>query len=296
MDMDGLGQHQWGMVTWRQLLEFMTERQAKDDIADGRFIRKFRSVYRIAGVPEVWRQGPMAGYLAIGDGAAGFMCAGRLLGMQSVPSQRVELVVPRSMTPRLPGIAVSRSNFLPLHHMQYLDALAVTTPARSICDMSARLSMHTVARIIRSAVRLDLTTYDDVWKTREEIRAQGRRRTTVIDEIFESRILGAKPGDSEGEYKLLEWISGAGLPIPDQQLWIMTAGGRYCLDLAYTDAKIDLEWDSQLHERTPDDVEYDAARDAEVELCGWFVMRASRMTKKYDFIRRLKSALEQRSP
>jgi hypothetical protein len=270
-DMDALGQWQWGILKWMQLLEFMTEKQARTDIADGRFIRMLRSVYRIAGVPEEWRQLPMAAYLAVGDGAAGFLCAGRLLGMPSVPGRPVELVVPPSMNPRLPGVRISHSNFLPLHHIQYLDALAITTPARVICDMSARLSATTMARILRGAIRRDMTSYEDVWKTRDELRARGRRRTTVIDEILDGRLPGATPGDSEGEHKLLDWIAKAGLALPAQQLWVSTAGGRYCLDLAYVEHKIDIEWDSDLHEKTPDDVEYDAARDIELELVGWFV-------------------------
>jgi len=292
---DELGRRQWGLITWQQLLTFMTAQQARDEIAGGRLIVVRRGIYRIAGVVEQWRHRPMAAYLAAGIGAASGTCAGRLLGMQSVPGQRVELVVPRPHVVRLSGVKVRTSNFLPSHHVDCLDALAVTTPARTICDLSATLSRPTVARILRSAVRLDLTSYDAVWRVREEVRARGRRRTTVIDELFEGLIVGAEPGDSDGEYKLLEWIAGAGLPLPKQQLWVVTAGGRYCLDLGYREEKIDLEWDSDLHERTPDDVEYDAARDVELELSGWFVMRASRLTKKYDFLRRLRSALERRS-
>ena len=295
MDLDALGQFQWGLVTWRQLLERMTEKEARLDIAEGRFIRKLRSIYRMAGVPESWEQGPMAAFLAVGGGAAaGLCCAGRLLHLPSVPSQRVELVVPEGLNPRLPSVLIRRSNFLPLHHVQHLDALAVTTPARSICDMSAKLSAARVGRILRAAIRNDLTTYDEVWKCREELRARGRRRTTVIDEVFEN-VISRNPGDSEGEHKVLKWIASAGLPMPTQQFWVTTAGGRFCLDGAYVAPKIDLEWDSDLHEKTPEDVEYDAARDIELELVGWLVMRASRVTKKRDFLRRLTTALETRS-
>lgn len=280
---------------WTQLRDFMSEKQARTDIADGRLIRVLRGIYRLAGVQEVWRQRPMAAYLAVGSGGAGFQCAGHLLGMPSVPGRPVELVVPASMRPRIPGARIHRSTFLPPHHLQHLDALAVTTAARAICDMSARLSVTTIARILRGAIRFDLTTYEKVDRTLGEMRARGRRRTTVIDQVLAGRLPGTKPGDTEGEYKLLDWIAKAGLPLPQQQVWVMTDGGRYCLDHAYVDEKIDIEWDSDLHERTPDDVEYDAARDIELELCGWFIMRNSRLTERRDFIRRLTAALRQRS-
>jgi hypothetical protein len=295
MTFDALARFQWGLLTWVQILTFMTEKQARRDIADGRLIRKLRRVYRLAGVPEVWRQGPMAAFLAVGGGAVGFRCAGRLLGIPYIPGQPVELVVPASMRPRVPGVKVYRSNFLPSHHLQRLEALTVTTPARVICDITTRLSDETVARILRGAVRFDLTTYEQVVATREDLRARGRRRTTVLDRVLAGWLPGMTPGDTEGEYTLLDWIAKAGLPLPKQQLWVSTDGGRYCLDYAYADQKIDIEWDSELHERTPDDVEYDAARDVELELQGWFVMRNSRRTARVDFIRRLTAALRQRS-
>lgn len=295
MNLDAVGQSQWGLLTWTQLLDYMTEKQARTDIADGRFIRMLRSVYRVAGVPEAWRQLPMAAYLAAGGGAAGAVCAARLLGLPYVPGRAVQLIVPSRMNPRLPGVKVIHSNLLPLHHIEYHDALAVTNAARTICDVSARLSATTVGRMLRGAVRLDLASYEGVWKVRDELRARGRRRTTVIDHVLDGRVPGRSPGDSEGEYKLLDWISKAGLPLPVQQHWVITDGGRYCLDLAYLAHKIDLEWDSDLHEKTPDDVEYDAARDIELQLYGWLVMRESRMTKRDDFLRRLERALQTRS-
>jgi hypothetical protein len=296
MIFDSLVQFQWGLVTWLQLLDFMTEKQARADVADGRLIRKLRTVYRVAGVPEVWRQGAMAAYLAVGDRAAvGFRCAARLFGIPYVPGRPIELVVPPSMRPRLPEVRAHRSTCLPRHHLQRLDALKITTPARAICDVTARLSDETVARILRAAVRSDLTTYAEVGQVREDLRARGRRRTTVLDRVLAGRLPGTKVGDSEGEFRLLDWIAKADLPLPTQQFWITTDGGRYCLDHAYVDEKIDLEWDSELHEKTPDDVEYDAARDIELELAGWLVMRSSKLTERHDFIRRLSEALRQRS-
>ncbi|MBA3654598.1 MAG: hypothetical protein H0W70_10435 [Actinobacteria bacterium] len=294
-DLDALTQFQWGLVKWLQLLEFMSEKQARRDIDDGRLIRILKGVYRMAGVCEVRRHLPMAAFLAIDEGAAGGCCAGWLRGMPSVPGRKTELVVPYAKTPHLPNVIIRRSTYLPPHHIEHLDALAVTTAARSICDMSARLSTATIARILRGAVRLDFTTYDKVGRARDDMRARGRRRMTVIDEVLEGRVPGGTPGDSEGEYKLLDWISKAGLPIPKQQVWVPTAGGRYCLDLAYPEEKIDLEWDSDLHEKTPDDVEYDAARDIELELAGWLVMRQSKLTRRHDFVRRLETALQRRA-
>ncbi len=296
MIFDSLVQSQWGLITWRQLLEFMTDRQARREVADGRLVRMLRSVYRLAGVPELWRQGAMAAYLAVGDpAAAGFRCAARLHGIPYVPGRPIELVVPDSMRPRLPGVTVHRSTLLPEHHVQRMDALLITTPARVICDVTARLSDDTVARILRAAIRSDLTTYAEIGRVREDIRARGRRRTTVLDRVLARRLPGTQVGDSEGEYKLLDWIAKAGLALPKQQFWVTTAGGRYCLDHAYVDEKIDIEWDSDLHEKTPDDVEYDAARDVELELAGWFVMRNSVLTERHDFVRRLTEALRQRS-
>lgn len=295
MDLDALGKHQWGHLRWSDLLQFMTESQAKTDIRDGRYIRVLHGVYRVAGLPPSIRHLPMAAYLAIGDpSAVGFRCAAWLSGMPYVPGRVTELLVPYSRAPRLASIRISRTTLLPSTHIERLDALAVTSAARTICDLSARLSRPTVAKILRGAVRHDLTTYEDVWRVRDELRARGRRKTTVIDHVLEGRVPGLLPGDSEGEYQMLEWIAKAGLPLPKQQHWVITDGGRFCLDAAYVEEKIDLEWDSELHERTPDDVEYDAARDSELELYGWLVKRASRLTDPVAFIRWLEKALQKR--
>ena len=292
---DAVAALQWAHLTRDQLLTFMTKSQLEDEIRTGRLLRRFLRVYKIAGVPDEWRHGPMAAWLSVGAGAGYGRCAARLLGVPGISGHRIELVVPRPLQPRLPGVIIRRSTYLPEHHLTYLDALPVTNVARLLCDLSARLSAETLRRVMRKAVRFERTTYDEIAAVREDIRAQGRRRTTVIDEILDTVLPRTTPGDSEGEYKLLEWIASAGLPMPKQQFWVVTNGGRFCLDLAYPEEKIDLEWDSELHERTPEDVEYDAARDAELTLAGWFVMRSSRLTTRDDFVRRLEQALRDRA-
>ncbi|HZN13229.1 MAG TPA: hypothetical protein VFB78_03095 [Acidimicrobiales bacterium] len=298
MGIDGFGRAQHGLVAVYQALEVLSPAQLENELSSGRLIPHRRRVYRCRGAPGSYVQEVLAAILAIGLGAA-VACrntAARLHGIPDVPAVLVEVLTLRSKKPVLSGVRVHTSNYLPAHHVTLTHGVPATTVARTLVDLSACLSHETWARALRGAVRLGLTTYDEVYRARDEMRARGRRRTTVVDETLTS--LAGDPGDSDGEAKLVRWLIEAGFPMPEQQLWVVgTTGERFRLDLAYQAAKIDMEYDGvDAHGKPVDAFIEDRARDDSLTLSGYLVIRATKRTSRRTFLRRVFAALQERSP
>jgi hypothetical protein len=297
MTIDELGSMQRGLVAVYQALAVFTPGELQTEISEGRLVPHRRRVYRCWGAPESWDQDVMAAILAIGLGSAFACCntAARILGIPYVPAIRIEVLALRSKKPVLKGVRVRTTNFLPAHHVTIRDGIPVTTVARTLVDLTACLSHETWLKVVRGAVRRELTTYEEVRHVRDEMRARGRRRTTVVDEVLDSLV--GDPGDSDGEAKLVQWLAEAGFPLPEQQVWVLTPGGsKYCLDVAYSAAKIDMEYDGVNDHGTPEALLQDRARDDDLTLMGYLVIRATKKTARRTFLRRVYEGLRERAP
>ena len=298
MTIDEWGSEQHGLVAIYQALENLTPDELEKELKEKRLLPHRRRVYRCWGAPESWEQDVMAGVLAIGLGDA-WACgrtAARIHALPDVAALRVEILTLRGKKPVLKGVSIRTTNHLPAHHVTIKHGIPVTTVARTLVDLSACLSHETWVKVLRGAVRRRLTSYEEVRRVREEMRARGRRRTTVVDSVLDGLV--GDPGDSEGEAKLLQWLVGAGFPVPEQQVWVMTPGGkRYCLDLAYMAGKINLEYDGvEDHGMEPEAMLSDRARDDDLDLMGFDVIRATKRTARRTFLKRVYRALKERAP
>ncbi len=254
-------------------------------------------VYRVAGAPLTWEQHIVAAVLAGGDGAvASFRSAAwiwRLEGFE--PPDALEITIRRRRRARLPGVIVHDSTVVGRRHHTVHTSIPVTTPARTLCDLTAVCGLGVVARALDDALRRRLTTLERTKRVFLDLANQGRRRSTFMRTLLEERLPGFEPGESEQEAKLLRWIVEAGLPRPTAQHRVRVNGRRYRLDLAYPKLKIGIEYDGWDAHRGRVAFDADPVRDNELREAGWWILHFTAASTRAYVVEKVENALRQRS-
>jgi len=174
-----------------------------------------------------------------------------------------------------PDVVAHRTNFLPDRHLRTVDGLRVTSPARTLCDLTAvTTGPERVSRATDAALRDGLVTPAGLEAVLSDLAGPGRRKTRTFAAIVLPRLRGYVPPESELEVRFLDLVREHGLPEPERQVemsdlegWI----GR--VDFLFRDARVVVETDGRRHHTTPTDLSVDAARDARLEASGWQVRR-----------------------
>jgi hypothetical protein len=288
---------QHGFLRREQSVAYFGEYGHRQKVANGELIREMRDVYRVAGVPASLAQNLFLATFVYGA-TGSHKGAGGLHGFERYANTvKAEVTVgPKTGSrPRKRGIDVTihRSNYLPDWHIEVVQGIAVTTAARTICDLSRFLSASSLGKVVDDAKRRKLVTYQDVGTCRDELRARGRRRITVLDEILERRGIDFDPGDSHPEAKLRTWLEDAGLH-PVVQHPVIVAGKKRWLDVAFPEERVAVEYfgidPHALAERVIDD----SQRTSDLQLAGWLVVIITKGTGRRRAVEMVKEALDKR--
>jgi len=293
MWLDEVGTEQWGLVTWQQGVANEGESGFKRWIADGR-VRKVRpSVYAAAGAPESWEREVLAACLQA-DAVGGGRSAARLKGFPYVPSIVPEILVAAERRLRIEGVRVHRTNFLPPHHIEVVRGIPTTTGARTMVDLSGLLGDETVWRVLNEAERRRCFTFDAVRICLDEVQARGRRRIAHLRPLLDLA-MELPTGDSQPEVTVLRSLLDAGVRMPEQQLWVVVNGKRYCIDLAWRPEKVGLEYEGWDVRRMR--LKFDTDRDkiGELEIGGWLIVPVTSAMSKATVVDKVQRALASRS-
>lgn len=288
---------QLGFLTRDQAIAYFGERDFKRRVADGELVREMRSIYRVAGVPSSLAQNLFLATFAYGATGSHKGAAG-LHGFERYANTvKAEVTVgPRvGSRTRKQGIDVTihRSNYLPDGHIEVVQGIPITTAARTICDLSRFLSAPSLGKVLDDAKRRRLVTYEEVGACRDEIRARGRRRITVLDEILQRRGVDFDPGDSHREGKLRTWLEDAGLH-PVVQHPVLVAGKKRWLDLAFPEEMVAVEYYGIDPHALPERVIDDSRRTTELQLAGWLVVIITKGTGRKRGVEMVQEALNKR--
>lgn len=138
---------QHGLIARRQDLDLgATAAEIKYRIKTHRWELVHRSVYRLAGVPNSWRQSLQALCLVSASFVASHRSAGRLWGLPDLKGDWLEVSAPRGCSFRHPGIWVHESLNLTAADLTCIDGVPVTTPARTLIDLGSVLSAELTRR------------------------------------------------------------------------------------------------------------------------------------------------------
>lgn len=167
---------------------------------------------------------------------------------------------------RLGGVLVFRSSTL-AGDCDVLHGVPITTVSRTLLDLAAHVSTKALARGVREAVRLQLTTIEAL---ADRVGAgRGRRGSAQLRDVL-ARYTGLplERARSGAEVRALEILRDAGLPMP--KLNVRIAGEE--ADLSWVRRRLIIEVDGGPFHL---DAGEDARKEAVWESAGWTVRRLS---------------------
>ncbi len=255
---------QHGVVTRAQLLELgLSPTAVKSRVRRGSLRRLHAGIYAVAHTALRDEGRWLAAVLACGEGAVlSHGSAARLWRMSSVPAEPAVHVTVRGAERRRPGIVVHRSA-LTRADVTVQRGVPVTTPARTLVDVAAVVPYATLRVIADHGVRLDAGAV-----RRAAARAANRRGRAGL-----ARLLGDDGAELrtrsglERRLRLLARDAGLDAPLVNHRVL-----GRE-RDFAWPSARLVVEVDGHAFHAARGAREVDHARDAELQLAGWRVLR-----------------------
>jgi very-short-patch-repair endonuclease len=243
----GLASRQHGVVTFAELIDAgLSRRQIALRVADGRLHRVHRGVYAVGHLrlsPQgIW----LAAVLACGPGAAlSHHGAAQHSGLLPLTAnlRPVHVTVPGDGgRRRREGIVIHRSTTLTRADVHLRDRIPTTKPARTLADLRPILAR-------------------EQWDDAVDI---GRFLGLPIGNIGE-----AEPTKSRLERAILRLCRRHRLPLPEVNEWV----GPYEVDFLWRKQHLIVETDGWEAHRHRASFEADRARDAELKLMGYEVVR-----------------------
>jgi hypothetical protein len=238
-----------GVVTRAQLLAAgLTLDEIRHRLHSGALLREYRGVYRVGHRAPSVEARYLAAVWACGENALlSGRAAAHLLGLLATPPSMPEVTVPTER--RVPGIRTHRTRS-PLDAMSWR-GIPVTTPARTLVDLSSVLAVEALARACHEAGIRYGTAPGEVEAILGVRRgAKKLRRVLRGDEHVSLSAL---------ERRFLVLLRAAGLPLP---LTNRPAGGRY-VDCRWVEERLTVELDGYRYHSSRHAWELDRRRERE---------------------------------
>ncbi len=264
-----------GLVTSAALAQVgVTPAQRRTLVDHGVLVPAGPGVLRHRAWPAHWRQSVLAAVLAAGRGAvASHMSAAALWGFDGIRPGAVEVTVPRERNPRGVGGKVHRSRDLVAADVDHERLIAVTTPARTLLDIAARLDVHGLEQALDGAARDRLVWLPHLRWRLGELRRPGRRGVRHLAAVLD-RTDGRRDAETWLEQQALRLIRDAGLPAATCQLTRHPGGGRAArIDAVWPELRLAVEFDGHGTHATRRQRQHDGERAARLLIDGWRVVR-----------------------
>jgi very-short-patch-repair endonuclease len=193
-----------------------------------------------------------------------------LWGIDGARERKVELWVPSPRNPRHELVEVHRGTRIDRADRTELGAIRVTTPIRTLIDLSARMEDDRLLAAMEGAFRAKLCSPERLAVRVDTLRTSGRPGAGRLAELLAARTGPAL--ESVLEAKLWLLLRRSGLPLPQRQYWVSLPGGRYRLDFAWPEHRVGLECDGWEHHGTRTAFDPDRARLAEFAAARWRIL------------------------
>lgn len=262
---------QGGVITRQQLYQLgVSEKQIERRLASGWWNPYARGAYSIFEERDPMDRVRAA--VAVLPGAVvSHFSAAELHGIDRVPPGPATVLVHTTTTHVFPGVSVIRCHDLQDHHVTECDHLRVTTPARTIIDLAARLPMGELAICLDEVLSSQRETVDGVAAVLAEVARKGKPGVRVLRSLLEERA-GNDYSRSVLEQKGCRILDQGGItgyqseyPIP----W----SPRRRFDVAFPEHRVAIEWDSRRWHTHIEAFEVDRERDRAAVVNGWRVLR-----------------------
>jgi very-short-patch-repair endonuclease/predicted transcriptional regulator of viral defense system len=265
----GLAARQYGVVSWWQLIDAGVSRGAiAHRLAHGRLHRVHRGVY-LVGHPTMPRlAAEAAAVLACGEGAVlSHQSAAKLWQILDDDNAGIHVTVVGNHR-RHPSIRMHRTASLDANDVARRHGLPLTSPARTLLDLSEVVSSRQLERAVEEAERRHLVGASRLHALLQ--RSPGRRGAAALRALLECTA-GPTLTRSEAEERLLALVRAARLPHPE--LNVRVAGCE--VDFLWRDAGLVVEVDGFAYHSTRAAFERDRRRDAKLQSAGFAVVRVT---------------------
>ena len=265
----GLAARQHGVVATRQLVALgLTQQAVSRRAASGRLHRVHRGVYAsghpVLGVRGRW----MAAVLACGDGAVlSHASAGALWGLRRSDAAHPDVTVPRPGGHARPRVCVHRAPGLAATEVTVRDRIPLTTAARTILDLAARLPSAYLEQVLNQAELRELTDHRSLAAV---VNAHpGHRGAGRLARALAAHRAGADVTRSDLEILFRQLCADHGLPMPRSNARIADLE----VDALFVEHGLVVEIDSWRYHRGRRAFEADRARDAVLARAGHRTLR-----------------------
>lgn len=262
---------QKGLVTRDQLLAIGIPEGTIDEwISASRLHPIFPRVYLVGHrLPGKWTLELAAVLACTPDSFLSHRSAAELWGLLE-PVQgylpQVMIVGRKSKGPT--GIRVHCATELHADERSEVDDIPITSAARTLIDLAPQVDSVTFARAYEEGLIKSLFSRDEMVAMLQ--RHAGRRGIRKVRALVDR---DAPPSVTyeEAHLQLLELIRSSELPHPETEAPI----GRYRVDLLWARERLVVEMDGAAFHSTPERIERDKRRDAELAALGYLVIRVT---------------------
>ncbi|MDA8039364.1 MAG: type IV toxin-antitoxin system AbiEi family antitoxin domain-containing protein [Actinomycetota bacterium] len=269
-----------GIVTRAQLLEAgASHRWIADRLRRGWLEQLHKGVFRVATCPLTWEARAAAALAAAG--ARAVLCrtsAARVLELDvALPRhEALQLLLPDSgPRPGVAGAVIHRSRAVPAAEQVRVGSLRLTSPARTIVDLSAELGREALERLVDDALLRGLVSVSRVDRALLRLGSRGRPGASALRDALAVWRLGRleSVAESRAARLLLAW----GLPAPVTQFEVFDAKGGLVgrLDFAWPDRQVGLEVDGFAFHGDPRSFTADRERQNRLVALGWTIVRTA---------------------
>jgi very-short-patch-repair endonuclease len=267
----------FGVADRAELLDVgATEDQIDYRVWDRTLLTIHLGVYRHAAAPVSWEGTLRAATLAAGSrlGLASGPSAMRLYGIRGTWSAQPEIIVPGTQRFELEGVHVRRIDQIDLLDMAAYLGIPVLSAPLALLLVGAGASERKVESAVHDAVHLGLTNRDELLEVLDRYAGRGRRGVAKFRRAVQSLPTDGRATERNLELDMVRLLRGNGLPPPRVQFPVRDVHGvRRRLDLAYPEAKLDIETDGDRWHTMRRDRRADRGRDDALEAVGWEVQR-----------------------
>jgi hypothetical protein len=143
----------------------------------------------------------------------------------------------------------------------------------------------------------DIASYAEMVEVLGDLRCRGRRRVAHLAAILDDCLGVGEKSETEGELWAVRTLVKAGFRHPEQQIWVVASGNRYCIDVGYSPEKIGVEFDGYwAHGINRAAFSHDRNKISELGLAGWLMLPVTSSTTASELVDRVGRALAQRRP
>ena len=262
-----------GVITRREAVALgMNPRTLDRHLNEGSLVKVATSVYALPGVLD--SESAVLGAATRSLGAVvSHQTAARLHGV-AAPGPRLVVSVPHRRTHFFPDVTVHQLTDIRSIDVCRVHGLSATTPARTVIDLAAVISLTRLGRAIDRFAGQRIVSFTEMSDTLDQLARKGKPGVVKLRRALEPRLGSKGVSESDLESRLLEVIRLASLPEPDLQYrpaWLKHVNGR--VDHSYTEEKLVIEGDSREWHGDEYTFQADRERDNLAQLAGWRILR-----------------------